>query len=137
MAGESALQTDPVEALRSDSPCRLSILRLHWILLLKGKLTRSDESRRLPAPMPEFRPTILVIEDEPPLKKLLRITLESQDYRVIEATHAAEGIRQAASLTPDLIILDLGLPDCDGVDVARRVREWSAIPIIVVSARGK
>jgi two-component system KDP operon response regulator KdpE len=87
--------------------------------------------------MPELRPTILIIEDEPPLKKFLRITLESQNYRVIEATHAADGIRQAASSTPDLIILDLGLPDGDGVDVARRVREWSSIPIIVVSARGK
>ena len=75
--------------------------------------------------------TILVIEDERPLKKFLRITLESQNYRVIEATRAAEGISQAASSTPDLIILDLGLPDADGVDVARRVREWSAIPIIV------
>jgi two-component system KDP operon response regulator KdpE len=87
--------------------------------------------------MPELRPTILVIEDEPPLKKFLRITLESQNYKVIEATQAAEGIQQAANQTPDLIILDLGLPDADGVEVTRRVREWSAIPIIVVSARGK
>src|SRR5450432_2574042 len=87
--------------------------------------------------MPELRPKILVIEDEPPLKKFLRITLQSQNYIVIEATAGEEGIQQAAMSGPDLIILDLGLPDIDGVEVARRLREWSAIPIIVVSARGK
>ncbi len=85
--------------------------------------------------MAELHPTILVIEDEPPLKKFLRITLESQNYKVIEATRGEEGIRHAAISQPDLIILDLGLPDIDGVEVARRLREWSAIPIIVVSAR--
>src|SRR5438270_10817830 len=87
--------------------------------------------------MAELRPTILVIEDEPPLKKFLRITLQSQNYAVIEASRGEEGIRHAATSRPDLIILDLGLPDIDGVDVARRLREWSAIPIIVVSARGR
>jgi len=87
--------------------------------------------------MAALRPTILVIEDEPPLKKFLRITLESQDYTVIEATRGEEGIRHAATSRPDLVILDLGLPDIDGVEVARRLREWSTMPIIVVSARGK
>src|SRR3954469_401976 len=87
--------------------------------------------------MAELRPTILVIEDEPALKKFLRITLASQDYVVLEATRGEEGIRHAATSSPDLVILDLGLPDMDGVDVARRLREWSAIPIIVVSARGR
>src|SRR3954454_17985560 len=87
--------------------------------------------------MADLRPTILVIEDEPPLKKFLRITLESQDYAVIEATRGEEGIRHAATSRPDLVILDLGLPDMDGVEVARRLREWSVMPIIVVSARGK
>src|SRR3954465_9289718 len=87
--------------------------------------------------MVELRPTILVIEDEPALKKFLRITLASQDYVVLEATRGEEGIRHAATSSPDLVILDLGLPDMDGVDVARRLREWSAIPIIVVSARGR
>jgi two-component system KDP operon response regulator KdpE len=87
--------------------------------------------------MAELSPKILVIEDEPSLKKFLRITLQSQDYTVIEATRGEEGIRHAATSGPDLIILDLGLPDIDGVQVARRVREWSSIPIIVVSARGK
>src|SRR4051812_35608184 len=83
----------------------------------------------------QLRPTILVIEDDPPLKRFLRITLGTQDYNVIEATRGEDGIRQAASSSPDLIILDLGLPDMDGVEVARRLREWSAVPILVVSAR--
>ena len=87
--------------------------------------------------MAEPRFTILVIEDDPPLKKLLRITLESQGYAVIEASRGEEGIRHAAASRPDLVILDLGLPDIDGTEVARRLREWSAMPIIVVSARGR
>jgi two-component system KDP operon response regulator KdpE len=87
--------------------------------------------------MAELHPTILVIEDEPPLQKFLRVTLESQDYKVIEAARGEEGLRHAAAAQPDLIILDLGLPDLDGIEVTRRLREWSAIPVIVVSARGK
>src|SRR3954467_4878616 len=88
-------------------------------------------------PMSELRPTILVIEDEPPLQKFLRVTLTNQNYNVIEATRGEEGLRHATTSNPDLIILDLGLPDIDGVEVTKRLREWSAIPIIIVSARGK
>src|SRR5438093_2566863 len=87
--------------------------------------------------MSTLHPTILVIEDDPPLQKFLRVTLSTQDYNVIEATTGEQGLRHAATAQPDLIILDLGLPDIDGVEVARRLREWSAVPIIVVSARGK
>jgi two-component system KDP operon response regulator KdpE len=87
--------------------------------------------------MSEPGPTILVIEDEPPLKKFLRVTLESQNYKVIEASRGEEGMRHAAVSTPDLIVLDLGLPDMDGLDVTRRLREWTAVPIVIVSARGK
>jgi two-component system KDP operon response regulator KdpE len=87
--------------------------------------------------MAASHPTILVIEDEPPLKRFLRITLETQDYRVIEATRGEEALKLAATARPDLVVLDLGLPDMDGVEVARRLREWSATPIIVVSARGR
>lgn len=87
--------------------------------------------------MANLSPTILVIEDDPSIRKFLRITLESQEYKIIEATAGEEGLRHAAASRPDIIILDLGLPDMDGVEVARRLREWSAIPIIVVSARGK
>jgi two-component system KDP operon response regulator KdpE len=87
--------------------------------------------------MATLKPTILVIEDEPPLRRFLRLTLESQNYKVLEATRGAEGLRHASVGQPDLVILDLGLPDVDGIEVTRRLRAWSAVPIIVVSARGK
>src|SRR5678815_4208343 len=80
---------------------------------------------------------ILVIEDEPPLQRFLRATLGSQDYLVLQETTGESGLRRAAAEPPDLIIRDLGLPDLDGIEVTRRLREWTAIPIIVVSARGK
>lgn len=86
--------------------------------------------------MSESRPVILVIEDDPAVKKFLRVTLQTQ-YRVIEASGGEEGMRHVAMSQPDLIILDLGLPDMDGLDVTVRLREWTAVPIIVVSARGK
>ncbi len=82
-------------------------------------------------------PTILVVEDEPQMRKFIRITLSAHAYDVIEAPTAAEGLQQAASYTPDLVLLDLGLPDADGSSVIRRIREWSPMPIIVISARGK
>jgi two-component system KDP operon response regulator KdpE len=84
----------------------------------------------------QIKPTILVIEDDPPIQKFLEVAL-SPSYHVIQATTGESGIRHAANDRPDLIILDLGLPDIDGLDVTRRIREWSAIPIIIVSARGK
>ena len=87
--------------------------------------------------MAELKPTILIIEDEQSLRRFLGVTLGSQEYRIIEAATGEAGLRHAASDRPDLIILDLGLPDLDGIEVTRRLREWSAIPIIVVSARGK
>ena len=87
--------------------------------------------------MADPKPTILVIEDEQPLQKFLRVTLTTQDYKVIEAATGESGLRHAAVDQPDLIILDLGLPDIDGIEVTKRLREWTAIPIIVVSARGK
>jgi len=87
--------------------------------------------------MATLKPTILVIEDEPSLQKFLRVTLESQNYNVIEAARGEEGLRHASVAQPDLIILDLGLPDVDGIEVTRRLRAWTAIPIIIVSARGK
>jgi two-component system KDP operon response regulator KdpE len=87
--------------------------------------------------MADPKPTILVIEDEPALQKFLRLTLGTQDYNVIEAPTGEQGLRHAAIASPDLVILDLGLPDLDGTEVTRRIREWSSIPILVVSARGK
>ena len=87
--------------------------------------------------MTESQPTILVIEDEDPIRKFLRVSLSAQGYRLVESTTARDGLLQAASAQPDLIILDLGLPDMDGVELTRRIREWSKVPILIVSARGK
>lgn len=82
-------------------------------------------------------PQILVIEDEEPIRKFLRISLVNQQYRVVEAASAAEGTRRAAEYQPDLMVLDLGLPDADGMTVIREFRQWSHSPIIVLSARGR
>ncbi len=87
--------------------------------------------------MSETAPTILVIEDEAPIQKFLRMALTSQAYVVVEADTAKGGLIHAASRSPDLVILDLGLPDMDGVELVKQLREWSAVPVIVVSARGK
>ncbi len=81
--------------------------------------------------------TIVVIEDEEPIRRFLRAALESSDYKIVEAETGAEGIRQVASSQPDAILLDLGLPDIDGIEVIRRIREWTSLPIRVLSARGQ
>lgn len=81
--------------------------------------------------------TVLVIEDELPIRRFLRAGLEGQGYALIEADNARDGITQAATRTPDLVLLDLGLPDLDGLEVVRRLREWSTVPILVLSARGQ
>jgi two-component system KDP operon response regulator KdpE len=82
-------------------------------------------------------PTILVIEDERAIRRFVRTALETAGYRVLEAVTAADGLREAATRHPDLVVLDLGLPDADGLEVTRRLREWSALPILVLSARGQ
>lgn len=79
--------------------------------------------------------TILVIDDEPQIRKFLRISLSSQGYRVIEAANGEEGLTQAALASPALIVLDLGLPDMDGQAVLRELRQWSAVPVLVLSVR--
>ncbi|WP_296186972.1 response regulator [Pseudomonas sp. UBA1879] len=79
--------------------------------------------------------TILVIDDEPQIRKFLRISLASQGYAVIEAGTGNEGLAQAALSKPDLLVLDLGLPDIDGQDVLSQFREWSAVPVLVLSVR--
>jgi two-component system, OmpR family, KDP operon response regulator KdpE len=81
-------------------------------------------------------PLVLLVEDEPQMRRFLRAALTSHDYRLIEAATAKEGVAQAAARNPDVILLDLGLPDRDGLDVARDLREWTTTPIIVLSARG-
>jgi len=79
--------------------------------------------------------TVLVIDDEPQIRKFLRISLASQGYRVVEAATGQEGLAQAALAQPDLVVLDLGLPDLDGQDVLRGLREWSDVPVMVLSVR--
>ena len=78
---------------------------------------------------------ILVIEDEPAIRAVLRVLLEEENYRVIEAASAGRGEIEARSHKPDLLLIDLGLPDEDGVVLIRRLREWSPVPIVVLSAR--
>ena len=87
--------------------------------------------------MSDHSPLILLVEDEPQLRRFLRPMLRAQNYRVVEAETAREGVALAHSHNPDVVLLDLGLPDGDGVEVTRQIRAWSAVPIIVISARGK
>src|SRR5712692_10313076 len=94
--------------------------------------------RRSRRPMPDGDGwTVLLVEDEPQIRRLLRTALAAHGYRLIESSTGEDGLQQAATRLPDLVIVDLGLPDVDGVDVIRRLREWSATPIIVLSARGQ
>jgi len=82
-------------------------------------------------------PLLLIIEDDPAIQRFLRAGLDSQGYRHVESSTGADGLAQAATRAPDLVLLDLGLPDLDGLDVVRRLREWSVVPVIVLSARGQ
>ncbi len=81
-------------------------------------------------------PTVLLIEDDPQIRRFLRATLPAHGYRLLEAETGQDGILQASTRTPEVILLDLGLPDLDGLEVLRRLREWSSVPIVVLSARG-
>jgi two-component system, OmpR family, KDP operon response regulator KdpE len=87
--------------------------------------------------MNQKKNTVLIIEDEPPIRKLLTITLEGSGYKVVDADNGTEGARLASSVKPELILLDLGLPDQDGKEVIATVREWSQVPIIVCSVRSE
>ncbi len=79
----------------------------------------------------------VVIEDEPPIRKFLRASLPESEAHWYEAATGEDGIRLVANKNPDIVLLDLGLPDIDGLDVLARLREWTTVPIIVLSARGK
>jgi two-component system, OmpR family, KDP operon response regulator KdpE len=82
-------------------------------------------------------PVVVLIEDEPQIRRFLRATLNGQGYRLFEASTGADGVVEVGTRQPDVVIVDLGLPDMDGLDVIGRVREWSSVPIIVLSARGQ
>ena len=83
------------------------------------------------------KPLILAVEDDTAVRNLITTTLETQDYRFHTASNGAQAILEAASQKPDIMLLDLGLPDMDGVDIIRKIRGWSNVPIIVVSARSE
>jgi len=81
------------------------------------------------------KPTVLVVDDEVQIRRLLQLTLESEGYNVVKAENGEEGIRRAAMDRPDVVVLDLGLPDMDGSNVLKRIREWTTIPVIILSVR--
>ena len=83
------------------------------------------------------KPLILVVEDDHSVKNLITKTLKTQDYRYLTASNGACAILEASSHNPDIVLLDLGLPDIDGVDVIRKIRTWSNMPVIVISARSE
>jgi len=82
-------------------------------------------------------PLVLVVDDEPQVRRFLRAALEGNGYRVVETETGHAAITQAATRNPDIILLDLMLPDVDGFEVTRRIREWTTIPIIILSVRGR
>src|SRR6266481_5638437 len=79
---------------------------------------------------------ILIVEDEPPIRRLLRTTLGAHDYRTLEAATAAEALTALRHYRPDLVLLDLGLPDMDGLELIGRIRKAGPLPIVVLSSRG-
>ncbi len=81
------------------------------------------------------KPLILIVEDDPPIRNLISVALETHDYRFLSASSGGTAIMEASSHNPDIMLLDLGLPDLDGVEVIRKIRSWSNLPIIVISAR--
>ena len=83
------------------------------------------------------KPLILVVEDDPPVRNLITTTLKTNDYRYLVAANGGTAVLEASSHNPDIILLDLGLPDMDGVQVIRNIRSWSNLPIIVISARSE
>jgi two-component system, OmpR family, KDP operon response regulator KdpE len=87
--------------------------------------------------MTTSEPVVLLVEDEPQMRRFLRTTLGSRGYRLLEAPTMAEASTVMMSRNPNLILLDLGLPDGDGLDLCRRLREFSRVPVIVISARGR
>ncbi len=80
---------------------------------------------------------VLVIDDEVQIRRLLKISLEAAGYKVFEAANGQEGLAEAAQRRPDIVVLDLGLPDLDGVTVMKRLREWSEVPVVVLSVRDR
>ena len=87
--------------------------------------------------MTDVSRVVLLVEDEPGMRRFLRVSLGSHDYRLVEASTVVEGLEMMTTRSPELVLLDLGLPDGDGIVLCRRLREFSRVPIIVISARGR
>jgi two-component system KDP operon response regulator KdpE len=87
--------------------------------------------------MTDAGPLVMIVEDEPQMRRFLRASLTSHGFRLVEAASAQEALALATSQSPEVILLDLGLPDRDGIELAREIRGWSRVPIIVISARGR
>lgn len=87
--------------------------------------------------MQEKRNTILIVDDEEEIRKMLSIFLDASDFKVVEAENSKQAIRMATSVKPDLIVLDLGLPDMDGREVVTALRQWSQVPILVLTVRSE
>jgi len=87
--------------------------------------------------MSDLTPLVLIVEDETQMLRFLRTALVAQDYRVVEAGTCKDALVAATTHNPELVLLDLGLPDGDGIDLTRQIREWSHVPIIAISARGR
>jgi two-component system, OmpR family, KDP operon response regulator KdpE len=84
---------------------------------------------------PSHKPAVLIIDDEVQIRRLLRVTFEANGYRVYEASTGHDGIVEAAQRKPEVVVLDLGLPDLDGLTVLKRLREWSRAPVVVLTVR--
>jgi two-component system KDP operon response regulator KdpE len=97
----------------------------------------SDGTSPLPKEGSVKAPLVLLVEDDREIRHWLRVVLEAEGYRLFLAETGQQGLTEAAARQPDLVLLDLGLPDLDGVNVIRRIREWSSVPILVISARGQ
>jgi two-component system KDP operon response regulator KdpE len=85
----------------------------------------------------ESKPLLLIIEDEAQMRRFLRVSLTNVGYQLLEAETGKDGLAQAAARNPDIILLDLGLPDIDGLEITERLREWTKTPIVIISARGQ
>lgn len=100
-------------------------------------MTNSSPTPGPATPLSAVAPLVLLVEDEPQMRRFLVVTLELHHYRVHEAVTGGHGLLLATEFPPDAVLLDLGLPDIDGLEIVRRLREWSQVPIIVISARGR
>jgi two-component system KDP operon response regulator KdpE len=96
-----------------------------------------SDGKNPPIKDPTVPPAVVLIEDDREIRHWLRVVLEAEGYRVFFAEAGQQGLTETAARQPDLVLLDLGLPDLDGVEVIQRIREWSQVPIIVISARGQ